>query len=130
MTEAKSGMQFEDPSYSIKVLKQGDYFFDDTATGVTLNTLKQDQRDVFDQLQFIEQLHSDILFSMGHKLAIDKCSFYAADYITGKYKHDFKLIHEFPGAIHIRETHTSEPITVTRLQPFQAHKTLGCHIAL
>ena len=130
MEKAESGMLFYDPTGSVKVRKQGDYFVDDTATGVTLNTLRQDQRDIFQQLQFIEQLHSDILFSMGHKLAIDKCSFYAADYCRGKFKHDFKLIHEIPGSISIREAHTSEPIAVKRLQPFQAHKTLGCHIAL
>lgn len=84
MSKANPGMLFTDPSYSVKVRKQGDYFIDDTATGVTLNILKQDQRNIFDQLQCIEQLHSDILFSIGHKLAIDKCSFYAADYIRGK----------------------------------------------
>lgn len=130
MSEANSGMKFADPTYSLKVRKQGDYFVDDTATGVTLNTLKQDQRDIFEQLQCLEQLHSDVLFSMGHKLAIDKCSFYAADFNRGKYKHEFKLIHELPGSLHVRETHTSNPIPVKRLQPFQAHKTLGCHIAL
>ena len=126
MAEAGTGMLFNDPTYSIKVRKQGDYFVDDTATGVTLNTLKNDQRDIFGQVNYIEQLHSDILFSLGHKLAIDKCSFYAADYVRGKFKHEHKLIHEFPGGIYIRETHDSAPIPVKRLQPFQAHKTLGC----
>ena len=130
LAQTGSGMSFRDPTYTFKVKKQGDYFVDDTATGVTLNTLKQDQHDVFDQLQFIEQLHSDILFSLGHKLAIDKCSFYAADYERGKFKHEHKLIHEMPGSINIRETHTSAPISVKRLQPFQAHKTLGCQLAL
>ena len=130
LAESKSGMSFSDPTYSIKVRKQGDYFVDDTATGVTLNTLRADQRDIFEQLQDIEQLHSDVLFSLGHKLAIDKCSFYAADYIRGKIQHEHKLIHELPGTVHIREGHTSHPTNVKRLQPFQAHKTLGCHIAL
>ena len=130
MAKSGTGMLFNDPSYSIKVKKQGDYFVDDTATGVTINTLRQDQKDLFDQLNFIEQLHSDILFSLGHKLAIDKCSFYAADYVRGKLKHEHKLIHELPGCINIRETHDSSPISVKRLQPFQAHKTLGCNIAL
>lgn len=123
-------MSFHDPTYSLKVKKQGDYFVDDTATRVTLNTLKQDQQDVFDQLRFIEQLHCDVLCSLGHKLAIDNYSFYAADYERGKCKHVHKLIHEMPGSINIRETHTSAPISVERLQPFQAHKTLGCRLAL
>ena len=130
MSKCGTGMHFFNPTKSTTVRKQGDYFVDDTATGVTLNTLKSDQRDIFDQLNFIEQLHSDILFSLGHKLAIDKCSFYAADYHRGKLKHDYKLIHELPGCVHIRETHTSAPINVKRLQPFQAHKTLGCQISL
>ena len=81
-------------------------------------TLKADQKDVFDQLQFIEQMHSDIRFSMGHKLAIGKCSFYNEDHHWRGIKHEWKLIHELPG------------INVKQLQPFQAHKTLGCHIAL
>ena len=130
MAKKGTGMFFHGPGKQLTVRKQGDYFVDDTAIGVTLNTLRADQRDIFDQLNFIEQLHSDILFSLGHKLAIDKCSFYAADYIRGKLKHEHKLIHELPGTIHIRETHTSNRINVKRLQPFQAHKTLGCHIAL
>ena len=130
MAKKGTGMFFHDPDKKLTVRKQGNYFVDDTATGVTLNTLRADQRDIFDQLNFIEQLHSDILFSLGHKLAIDKCSFYAADYIRGNLKHAHKLILELPGTIHIRETHTSNPINVKRLQPFQAHKTLGCHLAL
>ena len=60
---------------------------DDTVTGVTLNTLNENQKDILEQLNCIEQLHSDILFSLGHKLAIDKCSYYAADYTWGKPKH-------------------------------------------
>lgn len=91
--------------HSLKVRKQGDYFVDDTATGVILNTLKEDQKNIFDQLNFIEKLHSNILFSLGHKLAIDKCSFYVADYARGKLKHEQKLIHELPGNISVRETH-------------------------
>ena len=123
-------MYFHDPTYSIKICKQGDYFIDDTATGVIINTLKADQRDIFEQLQFIEQLHSGILFSLGYKLAIDKCSFYTADFQRGKIKHEWKLIHELPGSVHIREGHHTQPIGVKRLQPFEAHKTLGCQIAL
>ena len=108
-------MSFSDPTYRIKVRKQGDYFVDDTATGVTLNTIKSDQQDIFAQLQSIEQLHSDVLYSMGHKLAIDKCSFYAADYQRGKIQHEHKLINELPGTVHIREGHTTHPINVKRL---------------
>jgi len=118
MAKTYTGMYFHDPTYSLKVRKQGDYFVDDTATGVTLNTLRNDQKTIFDQLNFIEQLHSDILFSLDHKLALDKCSFYAADYTRGKLKHEHKLIHELPGSILVRETHTSTLISVKRLQPF------------
>ena len=83
----------EDTSLSYEAIESSSlslsyYFIDDTATGATINTLKADQRDIFEQLQFIEQLHSDILFSLGHKLAIDKCSFYAADFQRGKLKHE------------------------------------------
>ena len=34
------------------------------------------------------------------------------------------------GTITIQEAFDSEPVVMKRLQPFQAHRTLGCHVAI
>ena len=40
------------------------------------------------------------------------------------------LIHYLEGEITIQEAFDSIPVRMTRLQPFQAHKTLGCFVAI
>ena len=45
-------------------------------------------------------------------------------------KHRCCLIHEYPGTLELQEAFDSLPIRVKRLQPFAAHRTLGCFIAI
>ena len=40
------------------------------------------------------------------------------------------LVHELKGEITIQEAFDSIPVRMKRLQPFQAHKTLGCFVAI
>ena len=87
-------------------------------------------KNIFDQLKHDEQKHAHILFAMGHKLALDKCSYYILHFVRDGIKHRCSLIDEYPGDIWLQETFTSTPVRVKRLQPFTAHRTLGCYIAI
>ena len=69
------GMEFSDLSNEYSITKRGDFFIDDTATGITMNRMFKNN-NIFEQLKHDEQKHAHILFAMGHKLALDKCSYY------------------------------------------------------
>ena len=68
-------MHYYDPTNEINVKKRGDFFVDDTSTGVTGNTVFED-KTILEQLTNDEQVHAQVLFVMGHKLALDKCCYY------------------------------------------------------
>ena len=129
MADRCAGMKFLDPSGTIYVKIRGDFFVGDTATGVTLNTVFLNFT-ILQQLAHDKQIHAHFLFTMGHKLALDKCSYYILTFVRDGIRHRCCLIHECPGEMHLRETFTSNPVKVKRLQPFTAHKTLGCHIVI
>ena len=124
-----AGMKYTSPDKTIVVTKNGDLFVDDTALGVTEGTVI-DGRTVLDQLQKDEQKHAFLLFAAGHRLALQKCCYYLSGYKREGTKHRHALIHELPGELKLRETFGGELKTVKRLQPFQAHRTLGNYLAI
>ena len=75
MNKHNTGMSFQDPTGEIKVQKCGDFFVDDTATGVSENNIK-DGKSALEHLQKDEQKHALLLFATGHMLALYKCLFY------------------------------------------------------
>ena len=71
-----------------------------------------------------------MLYAIGHKLALDKCNYYLVIFKRDSIKHRICLIHEFPGDLNLQEAFDSLPVRVKRLQPFAAHRTLGCFLAV
>ena len=124
-----AGMMFISPDKKIIVTKRGDLFVDDTALGVTANRIKNGNT-VLQQLEQDEQKHALLLFAEGHRLALQKCCYYISTYIREGTKHRHKLIHEEPGELRLREGYGLELKTVKRLQPFEAHRTLGNFISI
>ena len=129
MEERCAGMHYYDPTNDISVKKRGDFFVDDTSTGVTGNAIFKD-KTILEQLAHDEQVHAHILYVMGHKLALDKCCYCIMVFARDGIKHCCCLIHEYPGNLDLQEAFDSLPVRVKRLQPFAAHRTLGCFIAI
>ena len=123
-----AGMYFHDPENKIEVKRNGDIFVDDTALGVTANTCSE--TDVLKQLEQDQQYHAFLLFATGHKLALDKCHYYWVSFERHGTEHRHKLIEEMPGTLSIKEGFDKAPEPLKRYQPFQSHKTLGCHISV
>ena len=71
MKQSNTGMKFVDPTGDVIVEKNGDFFVDDTATGVTENKISDD-KIVLEHLQKDEQKHTFLLFASGHLLALFK----------------------------------------------------------
>ena len=124
-----TGMRFVSPDRSIIITKNGDLFVDDTALGVTAGNIG-DGRTVLEHLQKDEQKHALLLFAAGHRLALQKCCYYLSSYVRDGTKHRHALNHENIGVLKLREVFGGELKTVKRLQPFQAHRTLGNYIAI
>ena len=122
-------MTFEDPERIVKVSKVADYFVDDTSTGGNLDAIP-DNRTPLEHLHDTEQAHAHILFAAGHKLALDKCSYYVADFKRRGTNYSYKTINDIPGDLNLCESFDPFTVTVPRLQPSQAQKTLGHFLAL
>ena len=118
------GMRFQSFDGKIIVVKKGDFFIDDTATGVTADCV-QDGNTVLMQLKNDEQLHAFLLFAAGHRLALHKCSFYLVSYERKGLGYRFLSAEELEGQLHLREGFNEQEKKVPRLEPWQAHKTLG-----
>ena len=124
-----AGMQYVSPDRTIIVTKNGDLFVHDTALGVTKGRVRNGN-SVLKQLELDEQKHALLLFAEGHRLALQKCCFYLSTYIRDGIKHRHKLIHEEPGELRLREGFNLELKHVKRLQPYEAHRTLGNYVAI
>ena len=123
------GMRFTNYDQSITVEKAGDFFVDDTSTGVTANNVPE-ASTLIDELEKNEQLHAHLMFCEGHKIAFDKCYFYLAAYKRKGNEYVHKTKDEKPGELWLRETYNSELIQITRLEPNEPHKTLGHYISI
>ena len=86
MEERCAGMHYYDPDHKHDVKRRGDFFVDDTSTGVTQNTLFPNN-NILDQLAHDEQVHSHVLYAMGHKLELDKCNYYLVTFKRDGIKH-------------------------------------------
>lgn len=123
------GMKFEDPFRTINISKVADYFVDDTATGVNADAIEDDS-DILKNLHDTEQKHAHVLFSAGHKLALDKCSFYLVDFHRSGTQYKYKRVRDYDGELCLNETFDHNPVRVHRLEPNMAHKTLGHFLAV
>ena len=124
-----AGMKFMSFDGKIVVVKKGDFFIDDTATGVTSNCVKAG-KTVLMQLKDDEQLHAFLLFAAGHRLALHKCSFYLVDFAREDLKYRCLNMDELPGVLQLQEGFDLPYKTVPRLEPWKAHKTLGHMISV
>ena len=121
-------MKFESPSKTLSVKRTGDFFVHDRANGTTENCVHTSQMDIalLQQFQRDEQIYAYTLFSLGHKLALDKCKFYIANYKwdnnTFRYKH--MSVAETPGQVFIRDSFEGEPFAIHRLEPHDPHTSL------
>ena len=129
MNRCNTGMTFQDPTGSIKIHKCSDFFVDDTASGVLANNIT-DGGNALQALQQDEQKHALLLSAIGHMLALYKCLFYFYFFkITGtRFVHT--SIEESPGDLFIKPKHNGFTERIRRLEPSEAHKTLGCHIVI
>ena len=123
------GMTFQSLDGDVKVEKCGDYFVDDTATGVTENNVRA-EKTVLEELGQLEQTHAFLMFAEGHKIAFDKCSFYNVDFEREKNGHRLKRIDECPGELLLKEGFEQQPKNIKRLECTEAHKTLGHYISV
>ena len=123
------GMRFQSYDGKIIVVKKGDFFIDDTATGVTADCV-QGGNTVIMQLKNDEQLHAFLLFAAGHRLALHKCSFYLVSFERKGLGFRFLSAEELEGQLHLREGFDEPPKEVPRLEPWQAHKTLGHYLSV
>ena len=123
-----AGMKFSDPNGEIVVHKYSDMFVDDTATGTNKRALTSTS-SVSEQIQRDEQLHAFYLYSAGHLLAVDKCQWYNIDFKRNGINHHMIKNEELDGSVKIKPTFTSDPVEIKRLQPSQAHRTLGHFLA-
>ena len=128
MSKKCEGMTFSDPEQECTIERNADFFVDDTALGVANSHMSAEE--VLLQLQRDQQKHAYLLFATGHKLALDKCHYYWVSFERDGVKHRHKLIHELPGDLKVRPGYDKNEETIKRNQPFEAHKTLGCHIAV
>lgn len=108
MSKHCGGMHFLDPTLTLHVKRRGDYFVDDRANGANGHALK-DHSNVLDQVRHDEQLNVHFYY---------------------KTRHRHKTIAEEPGELYIQETFTSNLVPVPRMEPSEAHESLGCLIAI
>ena len=118
------GMKFTDPYNTVCVVKVADFFMDDTATGTNATAIPPGD-SVLEHLRQTEQLHADLLYVSGHRLALDKCAYYVIHYKRQGFKYVAKSIEEDPGTLELIDAETNKLITIKRLEPDTAHKSLG-----
>lgn len=128
MNDKCPGMKFVDPFNTICIVKVADFFIDDTATGTNENAIPPGH-SVLDHLRDTEQIHADLLFVSGHRLALEKCAYYVIHFHRKGFKYVPKTISEDPGELQLRDAESGKLVTIQRLEPDEAHKNLGIHIA-
>ena len=124
-----AGMYFVDPANRYSVHKNGDHFVDDRASGATANCTHNNNTPL-EQIRHDEQKHAFLLYSTGHQLALDKCSYYYYKYKRHGTKHVYTMIRECPGESKLQEKYGGDFVTIKRLEPSEPHKNLGCHISV
>ena len=129
MNDKCGGMKFCSFDGRIIVVKKGDFFINDTATGVTENCVRNGNT-VLMQLKNDEQLHAFLLFAAGHRLALHKCSFYLVEFTRDKLSYRCLNMNELPGSLDLQEGFGLAHKTVPRLDSSTAHKTLGHMLAV
>ena len=77
------------------------------AIGIMANIM--DKESTLLQLAHHQQKHAHLLFACGHKLALDKCSYYLVDCIRDGFRHQCKMIHELDGELQLQEGFNRKP---------------------
>ena len=127
-----AGMKFQDPSRTLLIQRTGDFFVDDRANGTTANAISSTSTeiDILSQFQKDEQIYAHALFSLGHKLALDKYKYYIAKYKRNPIRYKHMSIAEAPGELKIRDSFDGEPFVIQRVEPHEPHTSLGCVITI
>ena len=111
------------------VEKYADMFVDDTATGVTGNNVPIGETTL-QHLERDEQKHALLLYASGHLLALYKCIFYYYDFKLQGTRFVHTTIGETPGEMKFKPKFDGYVESIRRLEPDDAHKTLGIFIAI
>ena len=83
-----------------------------------------------EHLQSDEQIHGFLLFASRHLLALFKCFFYYFAFKLVGTKFVPTRNEELPGKLFLQSKYGGKQEEIRRLQPDEAHKTLGCHISV
>ena len=119
-----AGMKFVSFDNNVEVNKKNDMFVDDTASGVTENCITNG-KSLTQQLQADEQLHASLLFSAGHRLASQKCSWYLARYKRKGLEYKIIPKNSHDEDVYIKEGFQYQEKKIHRLECNEAHRSLG-----
>ena len=129
MSKRCTGMEFSDPTGSMNIRRNGDFFVDDLDIGVTEDAIKNSNKTTLQCLEEDEQIHSLVLNAEGGKLNPIKTSFYDIAYKRVGVRHEQMSNRENPGELHIRVEFNDDKKSIQRLEPTEASKALGIFLA-
>lgn len=123
MNERCQGLNFNDPKQEIKLNKLTDMFVDDL--NQFCNTCPPEST-IVDQTRHNVQLHSDLVFTSGGILALDKCKYYHIDFhfdddgVSHMFTKD-----ELPSQMQIQSALDKVMIEIEHICAHSPHETLG-----
>ena len=129
MARQCTGMKFSDPTNSIEIKRNGDFFVDDLDIGVTEDAIKDKTKTTLTCLQEDEQIHSLVLNGIGHCLNPIKTSYYDIVYKRDGIGYSAMSSIENPGTLQIQVEFDGDLKTIKRLEPYEASKALGVYLA-
>ena len=129
MAEKCTGMVFLDPTNTIEIKRNGDFFVDDLDIGVTADAIKDKSKSTATCLQEDEKIHSLVLNGIGHCLNPIKTSYYDLVFKRDGVRHDFMSSKENPGELSIQIKFDGDKKKIKRLEPHVTSKALGVYLA-
>ena len=129
MSKKCTGMKFSDPTGTIQIQRNGDFFVDDLDIGVNADAINDKTKTPAMCLQEDEQIHSLVLNGIGHCLNPIKTSWYDVKYKRDGVKHIAMTNKENPGEMHIQVEFEGDRKKIKRLEPHVASKALGVFLA-
>ena len=129
MEKKCTGMLYTDPTNSIRIKRNRDFFVDDLDIGVNRDAMNDQSKSTLECLREDEQIHSLVLNAIGHCLNPIKTSFYDIKYKRDGVKHVQMTESENPGELFIQVEFDGELKKIKRLEPHVASKALGVFLA-
>ena len=125
MNKRCHGLTFQGPKRDITFHKLTDMFLDDLC-----NSYPQSS-NLVDQTHYNVQLHSDLAFTSGGILALDKCKYYHVDFYYDKEGESHMFTKEqFPSEMMIWSALDNVLVEIEHIDAHSPHETLGYIITL